>query len=285
MGEPATPSRLPRNETELKTPPPLKRKSPIQSKETPQVPRISNCISYTHGTLQERRQALKSSLPEEVPELPIETFIAYLLPKLDFTEEEVTKVCNALQPKVYDPRWEKWPLLGDSGKELKDFAKFGEMQKKIVKAGEKIGGRRKATVEFASDGNKTIGSDWDLPHDTRPDGGTFLKKRKRKCLSHWKNACRADEYKTNDNPKNRYDVSAVQTDALPINLTFWKDIDKVIWSMHYILAQDIGRRFTFGLTIEDRTVRLYFACRSFVAVSKEFDICEVSLRRSRSFHC
>jgi hypothetical protein len=65
-------------------------------------------------------------------------------------------------------------------------------------------------------------------------------------------------------------------------LTLWKDIDKVTWSMYYILAQDIGRRFTFGLTTEKRVVRLYFACRSFVAVSEEFGIYEASLLCSRS---
>jgi hypothetical protein len=50
----------------------------------------------------------------------------------------------------------------------------------------------------------------------------------------------------------------------------------VIWSMHYVLAQDIARRFTFGLTIEDRDARLYFACRAFLVVSEEFNINEVS---------
>src|ERR1700744_3379817 len=47
--------------------------------------------------------------------------------------------------------------------------------------------------------------------------------------------------------------------------------------MHYILANDIGRRFTFGLTMETRTIRLYFACRSFLAAREPVDIDKVCL--------
>jgi hypothetical protein len=47
-------------------------------------------------------------------------------------------------------------ILWGSGRELKDFAKFGEMQRKIFKTAEKVPGGRKATDGFASDGNKTI---------------------------------------------------------------------------------------------------------------------------------
>jgi hypothetical protein len=45
--------------------------------------------------------------------------------------------------------------------------------------------------------------------------------------------------------------------------------------MHFIMGHDITRRFVFGLTVEQRKARLYFACRSFIAVSEEFDLDKV----------
>jgi hypothetical protein len=54
-------------------------------------------------------------------------------------------------------------------------------------------------------------------------------------------------------------------------------IGKAILSMHRVLTHDISRRFIFGLTVEDEDVRIYFACRAFLAVSEEFNINEVSI--------
>ena len=51
---------------------------------------------------------------------------------------------------------------------------------------------------------------------------------------------------------------------------------KMLWSLAYILREDPRRRFVFGFTIEDVSMRLWFCSRSDVFVSKPFDFMEVS---------
>jgi hypothetical protein len=129
-------------------------------------------VSYTHGGLPER-EAVMSSLPDEVPELPLDVFISHLLPKVGISDTELKKVQKEVHGRLYDSKQKVWPLLGNSLKETKDFEGFGKLQANIVKEAEKIL-RRKPNVDFLSDGNKVPESDWAF-HKTRPDGGVYLR--------------------------------------------------------------------------------------------------------------
>ncbi|GJE95048.1 hypothetical protein PsYK624_112270 [Phanerochaete sordida] len=48
--------------------------------------------------------------------------------------------------------------------------------------------------------------------------------------------------------------------------------EKVLWSMNWIMQEDARRRFVFGFTISNTTMRLWYASRSEILVSEEFDI-------------
>lgn len=56
-----------------------------------------------------------------------------------------------------------------------------------------------------------------------------------------------------------------------------QDIHKALWNMHHTMREDASRRFTFAFTIENRTMRLWFASRSEILVSESFDFLDVSL--------
>ena len=45
--------------------------------------------------------------------------------------------------------------------------------------------------------------------------------------------------------------------------------------MHHIMREDARRRFTFGFTIENRTMRLWYADRSEILISDFFDFISV----------
>ena len=257
--------------------PPKRKISQAFQPDTPNTPRVHQCISYTLGNLEQRRLALLNGLPAQVPELTLDVFIDHLLPAIKFSDRELQKVYSALTPELYDSKLKRWPLLGDSGKEIKDFRDFCKLQADIVKKAQGLtrGKGRVATVEFTSDGNQHLATEWNLPHNTRPDGAIVLKKSKTVNRLHWLNTCRADEYKVTGTDRHKFDVSNIADSEARSLTILHKDIQKVIWSMHTILHQDISRRFTFGLTIEKQSVRLYFACRAFIAVSEEFDLCEV----------
>jgi hypothetical protein len=145
-----------------------------------------------------------SSLPDEVPELPLDVFISYLLPKVGISDTELKKVQKNVHGRLYDSKQKAWPL-GNSLKEVKDFEGFGKLQVNIVEEAEKLL-RRKPKVDFLSDGNKVPESDWAF-HKTRPDGGVYLRTHATATQLHWKNTCRVDEYKVRGKDKDKDDVS------------------------------------------------------------------------------
>ncbi|KAF9067463.1 hypothetical protein BDP27DRAFT_1422886 [Rhodocollybia butyracea] len=68
------------------------------------------------------------------------------------------------------------------------------------------------------------------------------------------NICWALEVKKNDDEANQLD-----------------NFEKIIWSLHHIMWNDSHRRFTFGLTIEDTTTRLWYHDRGTLVCSTPFD--------------
>lgn len=49
-----------------------------------------------------------------------------------------------------------------------------------------------------------------------------------------------------------------------------------MWSLNRMMRYDVARRFVFGYTVEDTSMRLWFASRSDVFVSEIFDFTTVS---------
>ena len=108
---------------------PPKRKIDQVAQETPKVQWNSHCSSYTLGDLVQCHDALLSSLPPDLYEHPLEKFILHLLPEVNVTSQELEWVYKEVEYCLFANC--KWTLLGELGKELKDFEKFGDMQDKI----------------------------------------------------------------------------------------------------------------------------------------------------------
>lgn len=54
-----------------------------------------------------------------------------------------------------------------------------------------------------------------------------------------------------------------------------QDVQKALWNMHHVLREDPQRRHTFAFTIENRTLRMWFASRSEIVVSEPVDFFKV----------
>ena len=52
---------------------------------------------------------------------------------------------------------------------------------------------------------------------------------------------------------------------------------KIIWNMDRVFLEDPRRRYTFGYTIENRTLRMWFASRSEIVVSNPIDFFKVGI--------
>ncbi|KAK2459545.1 hypothetical protein APHAL10511_008424 [Amanita phalloides] len=94
-------------------------------------------------------------------------------------------------------------------------------------------------------------------HATRPDGCMILT---RPCMGDHVQDCWEDVAVTMEFKKRNDEFDCID------------NIEKQIFSMQQVMAFDPCRRFTFGLTIENTDVRLWFCSRSMTAVSKTFDL-------------
>lgn len=140
------------------------------------------------------------------------------------------------------------------------FAPLNKVFDAIVKMGQKPEVLNKSpTVAFQQCPNRTPVSD--RSDTARPDGQCALTdKEARQVLadmglaySYYSNVASA-EFKKEDDDKSRIDNAR-----------------KIIWSCHNTLLTDPRRRFTFGFTIEDTLVRLWFFSRSCVMATERFD--------------
>lgn len=68
---------------------------------------------------------------------------------------------------------------------------------------------------------------------------------------YWANIAMSAEFKKKARPADKED-----------------NVAKIIWSMHQCMREDPRRRFTFGLTIENKEMRLWFCSRAQLLVSE-----------------
>ncbi|KAG1749069.1 uncharacterized protein EDB91DRAFT_1235578 [Suillus paluster] len=96
----------------------------------------------------------------------------------------------------------------------------------------------------------------------RPDGYLVLSNKKTEPKIHWFNIAVPFEF------KKGWDIC--YSLALPDLIR--EDKQKIIWSLHSIMREDLLRRFVFSITIEDMQLRLWLSNHAFLAVTEPIDI-------------
>ncbi|KII95570.1 hypothetical protein PLICRDRAFT_48519 [Plicaturopsis crispa FD-325 SS-3] len=66
-------------------------------------------------------------------------------------------------------------------------------------------------------------------------------------------------------------IGVAEEDKLDDGVDTYDNRCKAVWSMHHIMRDDPTRRFTFAITIENTTMRVWFGCRSFLVVTEGFN--------------
>ncbi|KAG2338830.1 hypothetical protein BDR05DRAFT_1003910 [Suillus weaverae] len=110
-------------------------------------------------------------------------------------------------------------------------------------------------VSFLANPNKTPLSQRN--NTSGPDGYLVLSSKKTEPKIQWFDIAVPFEFK-----KGR-DIESLRDDE-----------QKIIWSLHSIMREDLLRRFTFGITIEDTQLRLWLSNRAFLAVTEPINIFE-----------
>ena len=112
---------------------------------------------------------------------------------------------------------------------------------------------------------------------SRPDG-YFMRTELQFGASkpHWMNIAVTGEYKKQTRVHDINDVCLSSRSKCRCSfLTAWQDNRKAIWNMHHTLREDPLRRFTYAFTVENTTIRFWYASRSDILVSQAFDIMKV----------
>jgi hypothetical protein len=186
---------------------------PKRNPDTPLIRRTAHNAGFLHGSVDVRRTAVLTDIPDKIRELPIEDFEKYVLPKSKFTKKDLDEIYPNIEPLISKVPGKSivWRALDHPElSEPKRYMDFQKVEEHITSAAEtyskRIGRNDKITVGFTSDGNKTPNGPW--PERARPDGTSFLRAYKhQKNPGHWANVHRVDEYKLANNDKASYDVS------------------------------------------------------------------------------
>ncbi|KAI0942787.1 hypothetical protein AcV7_010360 [Taiwanofungus camphoratus] len=214
----------------------------------------TSTASYVTGNLNQGRTALLIDIGESVPQISIESFLNNILPPLP-EEVDVDEVIAKLKKQGHITRSNRWRAFTVDPRhsrltEDKAFDPLKEISNAIVKATAKLT-RADYVLELQNNPN-VIPSSYTRSSKTRPDGCLIL--RRRGDAIRWADIGLSCEYKKLTSKKEEYD-----------------NVSKVIWSMHHCMRDDPRRRFTFGLTIEDTRMKLWFCSRAELLVSDSFD--------------
>ncbi|KAI0922904.1 hypothetical protein AcV5_009769 [Taiwanofungus camphoratus] len=215
---------------------------------------MTSTASYVTGNLDQGRTALLIDIGESVPQISIESFLNNILPPLP-EEVDVDEVIAKLKKQGHITRSNRWRAFTVDPRhsrltEDKAFDPLKEISNAIVKATAKLT-RADYVLELQNNPN-VIPSSYTRSSKTRPDGCLIL--RRRGDAIRWADIGLSCEYKKLTSKKEEYD-----------------NVSKVIWSMHHCMRDDPRRRFTFGLTIEDTRMKLWFCSRAELLVSDSFD--------------
>ncbi|KAI0943401.1 hypothetical protein AcW1_002572 [Taiwanofungus camphoratus] len=214
----------------------------------------TSTASYVTGNLNQGRTALLTDIGESVPQISIESFLNNILPPLP-EGVDVDEVIAKLKKQGHITRSNRWRAFKVDPRrsrltEDKAFDPLKEISNAIAKATAKLT-RADNALELQNNPN-VIPSSYTRSSKTRPDGCLIL--RRRGDAIRWADIGLSCEYKKLTSKKEEYD-----------------NVSKVIWSMHHCMRDDPRRRFTFGLTIEDTRMKLWFCSRAELLVSDSFD--------------
>ncbi|EED78584.1 predicted protein [Postia placenta Mad-698-R] len=231
--------------------------TPANRGETPVRTKATQSASYMEGNLAAARRAVMKELGTTIPQVSTEFFQTNLLPPLP-VGVNINQLVNNLRARKYI-KGKRWAAFRKDpknarGKENVCFKSLETVAAAIEKVAAKMAGEE-PLLKFVQnpDGaprSKTRTS------KSRPDG-FFIRNSGPKGRVRWMDIALSAEYKKVENVTTKDDL--------------WQDVRKVIWSMHHCMREDARRRFTYGLTIENRTMRMWFGSRTELLVSKPID--------------
>lgn len=232
-------------------------------------------------TLDDKRTSVILNAGPNVPQLPAKAFFARFIPRIHITPNQLKSIRTRITRTVcHRGRWRAFPLDPNSNADPEDeaFKGFVAIANAVHDAAVYCVPRLKATTRFDNIPD-TAPQTSNRPNKTRPDGYfvSVAPQSKNTENPHWVDIAATGEYKKNGTSKKMLTDVSIRLLASSVSTDMRRqDIQKAIWSMHHTMREDASRRFTFAFTVENRTMRLWFASRSEIVVSASFDFMNVS---------
>jgi hypothetical protein len=247
--------------------------------DTPATPRASQLSK--NWSLNDRRKALQNDLLY-MTKVSLDEFIETFLPKLpegiEVTSDFVTQM-NEVQS------WNEFlPPLGAKGIEDVTFKRLTCIFDKMVQLAQTQWGNRCPMQQWSLlTAPTSTPTTPERPSTFKPDAYFYQTECSRtRSYSYYDMAFTA-EFK-NEKNCGLVDVSPASPILFVPPLNRSQDVTKVVYAMQHIMAVDARRRFIFGITIENTSLRLWYANRSMLVSSTPLDIAEVETTSLFVFH-
>ncbi|GJE95074.1 hypothetical protein PsYK624_112530 [Phanerochaete sordida] len=231
-----------------------------------QIKSNTSPVTASNAALGELRNAVLDDMDQVVPIVPAGYFPVYLLPPLRGGDDLVPRTLKRLENQglIVDNRWTFWDdepcnLDENTKRRLVEdnvFAAFADLAKHVADAAlvvdDRLGLAEPGVVFECNSTCTPLSKNRKEPSKSKPDAYALL-------LTHanpitWCDVAIPAEFKEKDATDDRLD-----------------NYEKILWSMCYIMQEDARRRFVFGFTIENVSMRLWFLSRSEVLVSEAFN--------------
>jgi hypothetical protein len=248
----------------------------------------SHGIAYRTGDLDDKRGAVLDDFAPSIPELDMDTFIISLLPPLvpDVDTEKIMENLIMSGDLVIGDNerffWSAFPTdPASSGcTENETFAGLAKIYSAVMK---NVPSNLlvQATSKLVLNPNSSPYSQ--RTHQTRPDGFMVLNtssvEQGKLDVPYWADLSVTMELKKNNSNNDHSDVCPASIiDSNGYWLIFVRqNVKKQVFSMQQVMIYDPCRRFTFGLTIENTDIRLWFCSRSGMIVSEKLDFNKVRI--------
>ncbi|KAF9069414.1 hypothetical protein BDP27DRAFT_726280 [Rhodocollybia butyracea] len=221
-----------------------------------------------------------------IPEIPLNAYLQHISPPLPSSLElKLSKIMEVLETNgtVARNRWAAFAVdpIKARKKEAVVYKGLATIFNAVVSAAQDADHTLEQTFGFVVDPHATVISD--RGSCSRPDAFQML-------YSKFREAVRSDEQSAAfelplpepKGPHPIYDFCNPHEFKLNPRDTD-KDVSQVVYDMDQILAYDPSRRFTFGTTIENRTMRLWFMSRATLLKTESFDFIKDRQRLVRFF--
>ncbi|GJE97380.1 hypothetical protein PsYK624_135970 [Phanerochaete sordida] len=208
-----------------------------------------------HYNVEKKRVILVKNLQETVTLVGLDLFTNGLLPRVDpalikATVARLKDTRKILGPDGSKPRWSSFRTEPSNRRAGEDIV-FAQMESVIRDIAEAAGVTDTAILTFICRPTQTPKSST-RDNPSKPD--SYGIRASADVDAQWVDIAVPGEFKKRDDPRGANDNQK-----------------KVLWSLFHILREDPTRRFVLGFTIEDTMVRFWYASRSEVFVSCDFD--------------